>query len=98
MTRFVWTQGFTEMRKGASHEVRMTAAMAAYLLHYRFRGVSWIVAKPDAEVDGALVDEGRTMELRCSERFWAIRDDHPADCTCGCGGQPIVTMLLPEEY
>lgn len=96
MTRFVWTAGFAAMRKGASYEVRMAAALAAVILH-RGGKVSWVVAKPGAET-GSTGDEGLTLYVDSPVEFWSIRDDHPADCTCGCGGQPVVTQLLPEEY
>jgi len=91
----VWTKGFEELRKG-SLEVRMAAAAAGLALAARGH-ISWVVAKPDA-VDLSLEDEGRTLALRCPIAFWAIRDYHDADCTCGCGGRDVVTYMLPGEY
>jgi len=43
-------------------------------------------------------DEGRTVKILAPFKFFAIRDDHPAQCDCGCGGGSIITLLLPEEY
>lgn len=91
----LWTKGFEELRT-SSYEVRLTAAAAGLALAAR-GPISWVVARPDA-VDGTLVDEGRTLMLRCPRGFWAIRDNHDAGCTCGCGGRDVVTYLLPDEY
>lgn len=58
---------------------------------------SWIVVEPGLpHVQDE--DAGRTRKLPGPIRYWAIRDDHPAECDCGCGGQSVITFLLPEEY
>ena len=60
---------------------------------------SWVIGDPLVQVDtGIPEDEGRTLKVPSSFKFYAIRDDHPADCSCGCVGVSIVTFLLPEEY
>jgi len=60
---------------------------------------TWIVGDPAIPVGHTLPeDEGRTFKITAPFRFYAIRDDHPAGCDCGCGGGSIVTFLLPDEY
>ncbi|HAZ07636.1 MAG TPA: hypothetical protein DCZ01_03720 [Elusimicrobia bacterium] len=62
-------------------------------------GPTWIVGDPDVPAGRYLPeDEGRTLKIRAPFRFYAIRDDHPKDCGCGCGGGSVVTFLLPDEY
>lgn len=58
---------------------------------------SWIVVEPGLPVPQD-EDEGRTRKIPGAFRYRAIRDDHSADCDCGCGGQSVITYLLPEEY
>lgn len=58
---------------------------------------SWVIGDPTVEKLVA-EDEGRTLKIKSPFRFYAIRDDHEKGCDCGCGGQSIVTLLLPEEY
>ena len=58
---------------------------------------SWVVVEP-ALKEPQDDDEGRTRRLPGPFRYWAIRDDHPADCECGCGGKSVVSFILPEEY
>jgi len=63
---------------------------------------SWLVGDPAAKGQGTLEDEGHTLRVPAAFKFWAIRDDHPPGCDCGCEAGPIggsvVTFLLPEEY
>lgn len=60
---------------------------------------SWVVADPAVPAGRSLPeDEGRTFKINSPFKFFAIRDDHPAGCECGCGGGSVVTFLLPEEY
>lgn len=58
---------------------------------------TWVVIEPGLSGPQD-EDEGRTRKLPGLFRYWAIRDDHPSECECGCGGVSIVTFLLPEEY
>lgn len=58
---------------------------------------TWIVGDRDLKAE-RLEDEGRTLRVPANLRFYAIRDDHEPDCSCGCGGSSVVTFLLPEEY
>jgi hypothetical protein len=58
---------------------------------------SWVVVDPDLSKPQE-EDEGRTRKLPGPFRFWAIRDDHPNPCDCGCGGQSLITFILAEEY
>lgn len=74
--------------------------VAELLLAARQQGgePSWVIGDPKCH-DRTIEDCGRTLRLPGARfRFWAIRDDHAADCTCGCGGGPVVTFLLPDEY
>lgn len=43
-------------------------------------------------------DGGATLKINAPFSFFAIRDDHPQGCDCGCDGGSIITLLLPEEY
>ncbi|OGR41966.1 MAG: hypothetical protein A2X35_11715 [Elusimicrobia bacterium GWA2_61_42] len=60
---------------------------------------SWVVGDPTVQVEsGIQEDDGRTLKVPSSFSFYAVRDDHEADCSCGCGGGSVVTFMLPEEY
>jgi len=58
---------------------------------------TWVIGDPDT-ARPAREDGGSTLRQPGPFKFYAIRDDHPRDCDCGCGGGSIVTFLLPEEY
>lgn len=58
---------------------------------------SWVVVDPGLS-EAVDEDEGRTRKVPGPFRFWAIRDEHGVGCDCGCGGVPVVTFLLPEDY
>ncbi len=63
--------------------------------------VSWVIGDPKAE-RRTEEDEGRTARIPAPVKFYAIRDEHPAGCDCGCEcddvQRSICTLLLPEEY
>jgi hypothetical protein len=58
---------------------------------------SFVVGDPKAKAE-SFEDGGRTLRQVAPFRFYAIRDDHEADCDCGCNGMSIVTFMLPEDY
>jgi hypothetical protein len=62
------------------------------------REPSWLVGDPEVKAE-VKEDDGRTLKIPTKgEKFYAIRDDHEDGCTCGCGGGPVITFLLPSEY
>jgi hypothetical protein len=71
--------------------------VVATLMKVAPRSPSWIVGDPRVRIP-TKDDSGRTLKIHARFRFWAIRDDHEADCTCGCNGGSFVTVLLPSEY
>ena len=91
----VATPGYT-LEAGKHPE--MSAALVAGALINNNHEPSMIVVDPDVP-NGETVreDEGRTAKIHGPFKFWVMRDDHNADCDCGCDGGSIVTYLLPEE-
>jgi hypothetical protein len=95
--RVMMTPGFQDAYGGP-----LLASMVSSTLAKRLGAAgtnpSWLIGDP--EVKGEVTeDEGRTLKIpTVRAKFYAIRDDHEDDCPCGCGGGPVITFLLPEEY
>lgn len=95
------TPGYLDALKQQGIEVVALFAPASMALSTLSKGgePTWIIGDPAVPAGRYLAeDEGRTLKIRAPFRFYAIRDDHPGDCGCGCGGGSVVTFLLPDEY
>ena len=93
------TPGFLDAvrRQGIKDLLSFTPAIRAFSILSKGCEPSWVIGDPITKSD-TKDDEGRTLKIQASFRFYAIRDDHSSDCDCGCGGGSVITLLLPDEY
>ena len=100
VTRVLATPGFVRMAEEHGTPegiVRVPLKILTEALKNQPSEPSWVVIEPDL-LGPQDEDGGRTRKLPGPFRHWVIRDDHPGGCECNCGGQSVVTFLLPEEY
>lgn len=95
------TPGYIETLKkhGTDSLLLFQPAVHAIAILSKNQEPSWVIGDPSApNATTVPEDEGRTIRIQAPFRFYAIRDDHPQDCDCGCSGGSLVTFLLPHEY
>ncbi len=90
--KVVATQGF--LRDPSTKQVNIPLIVKTLLAGLE---PSWVVGKTGID-SPSFDDEGRTLKIPSETSFYAIRDDHEADCSCGCDGSTIITLMKPEEY
>jgi len=78
---------------------RFSPGIRALKLFFQCNQPSLVVGEP-AITDNRChtIDGGRTACIASTLKFYAIKEEHPSDCQCGCGGGTVLTFLLPDEY
>ena len=95
------TPGYLDAMKkyGTDNLLLFPPAVQALSILSKGAEPSWVIGDPTVLAPAGIPeDDGRTIKIQSPFKFYAIRDDHPKDCDCGCDGGSVTTFLLPTEY